>query len=98
GYHNTSDNCTRNSNRDIVRCYHSCPPHPSSPTTIINSTLFRSRGAMAHIPSTSQRVFQRSVSRRIYRKRNLVERFFCKLKHFRRDRKSTRLNYSQVSI
>ena len=42
------------------------------------------RGARAHIPSTSQRVVQRSVSRRIYRKRNLVERFFCKLKHFRR--------------
>ncbi|WP_172115629.1 IS5 family transposase [Bradyrhizobium aeschynomenes] len=46
--------------------------------------MIRARGARAHIPSTSQRVVQRSVSRRIYRKRNLVERFFCKLKHFRR--------------
>ncbi len=27
---------------------------------------------------------QRSVDRELYRKRNLVERFFCKLKHFRR--------------
>nr|WP_316195184.1 MULTISPECIES: transposase [unclassified Bradyrhizobium] len=34
--------------------------------------------------ATSQRVVQRSVSRRIYGQRNLVERFFCKLKHFRR--------------
>ncbi|WP_315780953.1 MULTISPECIES: IS5 family transposase [unclassified Bradyrhizobium] len=46
--------------------------------------MIRAHGARAHIPSTSQRVVQRSVSRRIYRKRNLVERFFCKLKHFRR--------------
>nr|WP_283806476.1 MULTISPECIES: transposase [Bradyrhizobium] len=37
--------------------------------------------AKAHVPSTSQRVVQCSVSRRIYRQRNLVERFFCKLKH-----------------
>jgi transposase len=44
----------------------------------------REIGAKAHIPSTSQRVVHRSVDRRIYRKRNLVERFFNKLKHFRR--------------
>lgn len=44
----------------------------------------RESGAKAHIPSTSQRVVHRSVNRRIYRKRNLVERFFNKLKHFRR--------------
>jgi transposase len=46
--------------------------------------LIRKNGAKAHIPSTSQRLIHRSVNRRIYRQRNLVERFFCKLKHFRR--------------
>ncbi len=46
--------------------------------------LIRATGAKAHIPSTSQRIVHRSVNRRIYRQRNLVERFFCKLKHFRR--------------
>ncbi|MGQ0533919.1 MAG: IS5/IS1182 family transposase, partial [Caulobacteraceae bacterium] len=30
------------------------------------------------------RLIQRSISRRIYRQRNLVERYFNKLKHFRR--------------
>ena len=46
--------------------------------------LIRAAGAKAHIPSTSQRLVHRSVNRRIYRQRNLVERFFNKLKHFRR--------------
>lgn len=46
--------------------------------------LIRATGAKAHIPSTSQRLVHRSVNRRIYRQRNLVERFFNKLKHFRR--------------
>lgn len=46
--------------------------------------LIRTSGAKAHIPSTRQRLTHRSVNRRIYRQRNLVERFFCKLKHFRR--------------
>lgn len=46
--------------------------------------LIRTSGAEAHIPSTSQRLIHRSVDRRIYRQRNLIERFFCKLKHFRR--------------
>jgi transposase len=45
--------------------------------------LIRASGAKAHIPSTRSRIVQRSVSRRIYRQRNLVERFFNKLKHFR---------------
>jgi transposase len=44
----------------------------------------RASGAKAHIPTPSRRVIQRTVSRRIYRQRNLVERYFCKLKHFRR--------------
>jgi len=46
--------------------------------------LIRASGAKAHIPSTRSRSVQRSVNRRIYRQRNLVERFFNKLKHFRR--------------
>jgi len=41
-------------------------------------------GATPSIPSTSQRTVRRSVDLAIYRQRNLVERFFCKLKHFRR--------------
>jgi transposase len=44
----------------------------------------RASGAKAHIPSTRQRLVHRSVSRRVYRLRNLVERYFNKLKHFRR--------------
>ena len=46
--------------------------------------LIRASGAKPHIPSTKQRLVHRSVNRRIYRQRNLVERFFCKLKRFRR--------------
>lgn len=41
-------------------------------------------GAVAHIPTQRDRKIQRSVDRNIYRQRNLVERYFCKLKHFRR--------------
>lgn len=46
--------------------------------------MIRASGAKAHIPSTRSRRIQRSVSRRIYRQRNLIERYFSKLKHFRR--------------
>lgn len=42
------------------------------------------RGGQAHIPTQRDRKVQRSVDPNIYRQRNLVERFFCKLKHFRR--------------
>ena len=41
-------------------------------------------GARAHIPSISRRLVRRTVDPTIYRQRNLVERFFNKLKHFRR--------------
>jgi len=41
-------------------------------------------GAQASIPSCSRRLIRRSVDPAIYRQRNLVERFFCKLKQFRR--------------
>jgi len=44
----------------------------------------RSRGAEAHIPTQRNRKAQRSVNRAIYSQRNLVERYFNKLKHFRR--------------
>ncbi len=46
--------------------------------------LIRASGAEPSIPSTSQRTVRRSVDIAIYRQRNQVERFFCRLKHFRR--------------
>ena len=49
---------------------------------IIN--LVASRGGRAHIPTCRDRKIQRSVDHAIYRQRNLIERFFNKLKHFRR--------------
>lgn len=50
--------------------------------TIID--LIQAGGATAHIPSQSNVRVRRVVDREIYRQRNLVERFFNKLKHFRR--------------
>ncbi len=41
-------------------------------------------GTAACIPSTSQRRIRRSVPQHLYRQRNLIERFFCDLKQFRR--------------
>ena len=46
--------------------------------------LVVSRGGQAHIPTQRDRKVQRSVDRELYRKRNLIERFFNRLKHFRR--------------
>lgn len=46
--------------------------------------LIRQAGARPHIPSLSRRLVHRSVDHAIYRQRNLIERFFNKLKHFRR--------------
>jgi transposase len=46
--------------------------------------LAAARGTRAHIPTQKDRRQQRSIDPRLYRERNLVERFFCKLKHFRR--------------
>jgi transposase len=46
--------------------------------------LVRSRGGRAHIPTCRDRKVQRSVDPAVYRQRNLIERFFNKLKHFRR--------------
>jgi transposase len=46
--------------------------------------LVAARGGRAHIPTQRDRKLQRSVPPELYRQRNLVERFFNKLKHFRR--------------
>lgn len=46
--------------------------------------LIQARGAIAHIPSQSNVRIRRVVDPDVYRRRNLVERFFNKLKHFRR--------------
>ena len=46
--------------------------------------LIAAGGATPHIPSQSNVRVRRLVDPDIYRQRNLVERFFNKLKHFRR--------------
>lgn len=46
--------------------------------------LIAEHGARPHIPTQRDRRVQRSVDPKLYRQRNLVERFFNKLKHFRR--------------
>ncbi len=46
--------------------------------------LVRQQGGEAHIPTQRDRKVQRSVEPSLYKQRNLIERFFCKLKHFRR--------------
>lgn len=46
--------------------------------------MVRDRGGEAHIPTQSRVRIQRSVPAELYRQRNLVERFFCNLKQFRR--------------
>lgn len=46
--------------------------------------LIAARGGRGHIPTQKDRKVQRSVDARLYRRRNLVERFFNKLKHFRK--------------
>ena len=46
--------------------------------------LITRSGAHANIPSCSRRIVRRSVDPEIYRQRNLIERFFCRIKQFRR--------------
>ncbi len=46
--------------------------------------LVNARGGCAQIPTQRDRKVQRSVDPVLYRQRNLIERFFNKLKHFRR--------------
>lgn len=46
--------------------------------------MIEATAARGHLPTRRDRKHQRPVDREIYRQRNLVERFFDKLKHFRR--------------
>ena len=46
--------------------------------------LIARSGAQPNIPSCSRRIVKRSVDPALYRRRNLIERFFCKIKQFRR--------------
>jgi transposase len=46
-------------------------------------TKIESAGAVPVIPSKSNRKVQRSHDRELYKERNLVERFFNRLKHWR---------------
>lgn len=41
-------------------------------------------GIEAVIPPKSNRLIQRSYDKHLYKNRNLVERFFCRIKQFRR--------------
>jgi transposase len=45
--------------------------------------LIARSGAQPSTPSCSRRIVKRSGDAAIYRQRNQVERFFCRLKHFR---------------
>ena len=46
--------------------------------------LIAARGGRGHIPTQRDRKVQRQVDPALYRQRNLVKRFFSKLKQFRR--------------
>ena len=46
--------------------------------------LIATRGGRGHIPTQRDRKAQRSVDPALYRRRNVVERFFNRLKHFRK--------------
>lgn len=46
--------------------------------------MIAQRGGRGHIPTQKDRKQQRSIDPTLYRQRNLVERFFNKLKHFRK--------------
>ena len=46
--------------------------------------MIQQRGGRGHISTQRDRRQQRSIDPAIYHKRNLVERFFNKLKHFRK--------------
>jgi transposase len=47
-------------------------------------SLIEEQGATPNIPAKSNRKWRPCFSKRLYRERNLIERFFSKLKHFRR--------------
>lgn len=46
--------------------------------------LIERQGAVPNIPAKSNRKWRSCFSKTLYRERNQVERFFSKLKHFRR--------------
>ena len=46
--------------------------------------LIEAQGAVCNIPAKSNRKWKPCFSKALYRERNQVERFFSKLKHFRR--------------
>ncbi|MER8911894.1 IS5 family transposase [Mesorhizobium sp. M0854] len=46
--------------------------------------LIQQQGATPNIPAKRNRKWKLCFSKRLYRERNLIERFFSKLKHFRR--------------
>jgi transposase len=46
--------------------------------------LIQEQGATPNIPPKSNRHWKPCFSKRLYRERNLIKRFFSKLKHFRR--------------
>ena len=46
--------------------------------------LIKEQGATPNIPAKSNRKWKPCFSKRLYREHNLIERFFSKLKHFRR--------------
>ena len=54
------------------------------PTTPRIRELIQDQGATPNIPPKSNRRWKPCFSKRLYRERNLIERFFSKLKHFRR--------------
>jgi transposase len=47
-------------------------------------TLIEEQGATPNIPAKSNRKWKPCFSKPLYRERNLIERFFSRLKHFRR--------------
>lgn len=47
-------------------------------------TAISAQGSQAVIPPRSNRLHPRTFDRHIYKSRNLVERFFCRIKQFRR--------------
>lgn len=46
--------------------------------------IITAQGSQAVIPPRSNRLNPRSFDRHIYKNRNLIERFFCRIKQFRR--------------
>ncbi len=46
--------------------------------------MIQTQGATPNIPPKRNRHWKPCFSKRLYRERNLIERFFSKLKHFRR--------------